>query len=372
MAKADYYELLGVDRSADAAGLKSAYRKMAKQYHPDLNPGDAVAEQKFKEVSEAYEILKDDQNRAAYDQYGHAAFENGGGRGGPGGGPGGGFGSDFGGMGDIFEEFFGGGRGGGGRRQQARRGDDLRAEVEITLQEAFDGTERQLKLNRAAACGTCSGSGAKAGSKPTTCSVCQGHGKVRAQQGFFMVERTCHQCHGAGQTISDPCRDCSGRGQVSETRNLSVSIPAGVEDGTRIRLSGEGNAGPQGASNGDLYVFVNLRPHAFLQRDGADLFCAMPVPFHLAIRGGAIEVPLLGGKKVKLTLPEGAQAGQQFRLRGKGMPVLRSRSSGDLYVQIDIETPTGLSRAQKKLLDAFSDKLDDSNYPDTQAFRDLK
>jgi molecular chaperone DnaJ len=367
MAKADYYDLLGVDRSADAAGLKSAYRKMAKQYHPDLNPGDAVAEQKFKEVSEAYEILKDDQNRAAYDQYGHAAFENGGGRGGQGGG----FGNDFGGMGDIFEEFFGGSRGGGGRRQQARRGDDLRAEVEITLQDAFDGTERQLKLNRAAACGTCAGSGANAGSKPTTCSLCQGHGKVRAQQGFFMVERTCHQCNGAGQTISDPCRDCSGRGQVSESRNLSVSIPAGVEDGTRIRLSGEGNAGPQGAGNGDLYVFVNLRPHAFLQRDGADLFCAMPVPFHIAIRGGAIEVPLLGGKKVKLTLPEGAQAGQQFRLRGKGMPVLRSRSSGDLYVQIDIETPTGLSRAQKKLLDALSDNLDDSNYPDTQAFRDL-
>jgi molecular chaperone DnaJ len=366
MAKTDFYEQLGVGRSADSAELKSAYRKLAKKYHPDVNPGDAAAEQKFKEVSEAYETLKDDQTRAAYDQYGHAAFENG--RGGGGGGAG--FG-DFGGMGDIFEEFFGGGRGGGGRRQQARRGDDLRAEVEISLQEAFDGTERQLKLNRAAACGTCAGSGAKAGSKPMTCSLCQGHGKVRAQQGFFMVERTCHQCNGAGQTISDPCRDCSGRGHVSETRNLSVSIPSGVEDGTRIRLSGEGNAGPQGATNGDLYVFVNLRPHAFLQRDGADLFCAMPVPFHIAIRGGAIEVPLLGGKKVKLTLPEGSQAGQQFRLRGKGMPVLRSRSSGDLYVQIDIETPTGLSRAQKKLLDAFNDSLDDGNYPDTQAFGDL-
>ena len=379
MAKADYYAQLGVDRSANAAELKSAYRKLAKKYHPDVNPGNAEAEQKFKDVSEAYDILKDDQSRAAYDQFGHAAFEQGGpggmggGMGGGPGGMGGGF-SGFGDIGDIFEEFFGGsgGRSGGrGGRRQARRGDDLRTEVDITMQDAYDGTERQINLNRAAACGTCNGSGAKPGSQPSTCNMCHGHGKVRAQQGFFMVERTCHQCNGAGQTISDPCRDCSGRGQVSEARNLSVSIPAGVEDGTRIRLSGEGNAGPQGATNGDLYVFVNLRPHAFLQRDGADLFCAMPVPFHLAIRGGALEVPLLGGKKVKLTLPEGAQAGQQFRLRGKGMPVLRSRSSGDLYVQIDIETPTSLTRAQKKLLDAFSDKLDDSNYPDTQAFRDL-
>jgi molecular chaperone DnaJ len=212
------------------------------------------------------------------------------------------------------------------------------------------------------------GSGAKAGSQPTTCSVCQGHGKVRAQQGFFMVERTCHQCQGAGQTISDPCGDCSGRGQVSEARNLSVAIPAGVEDGTRIRLSGEGNAGPNGAHSGDLYVFVSVRPHAILQRDGADLFCAMPVPFDLAVRGGALHVPLLGGKKVKLTLPEGAQNGQQFRLRGKGMPVLRSRGFGDLYVQIEVETPSGLTRAQKKLFDAFAESLDGANYPDTQGF----
>ena len=374
MAKADYYELLGVDRSASAAELKSAYRKLAKQYHPDLNPGDAAAEQKFKEVSEAYEVLKDEQNRAAYDQFGHAAFENGGaGAGGFGGfgGQGGGF-SGFGDIGDIFEEFFGGGgrqRGRGGARQ-ARRGDDLRAEVEISLEEAFDGTERQLKLNRAGACAPCKGTGAKEGSQPSTCSVCQGHGKVRAQQGFFMVERTCHQCQGSGQMITDPCGECGGRGQVNETRTLSVAIPAGVEDGTRIRLSGEGNAGANGANFGDLYVFVSLRPHATLQRDGADLFCAMPVPFDLAISGGALEVPLLGGKKVKLTLPEGAQGGQQFRLRGKGMPVLRARTHGDLYVQIEVETPSGLTREQKKLFAAFADSLDAANYPDTQAFKD--
>ena len=370
MAKADFYELLGVERTASAAELKSAYRKLAKKYHPDLNPGDAVAEQNFKNVSEAYEVLKDEQSRAAYDQFGHAAFENGGpgGMGGGMGGMGGGF-SGFGDIGDIFEEFFGGRQQGRqGRERQARRGEDLRAEVEILLEEAYDGTERQLKLNRAGACSPCGGSGAKAGSSPSTCSVCQGHGKVRAQQGFFMVERTCHQCQGTGQMISDPCGDCGGRGQVNETRNLSVSIPAGVEDGTRIRLSGEGNAGAQGAHHGDLYVFVSVRPHVVLQRDGSDLFCAMPVPFDLAVSGGALEVPLLGGKKVKLSLPQGAQSGQQFRLRGKGMPVLRARAHGDLYVQIDVETPSGLTKAQEKLFKAFADSLDATNYPEAQAF----
>ena len=368
MAKADYYELLGVDRGADAAALKSAYRKLAKQYHPDLNPGDEAAEKKFKEISEAYEVLKDDQSRAAYDQFGHAAFENGGAGPGGFGSQGGGF-SGFGDIGDIFEEFFGGASGRGGRqRGRARRGEDLRAEVTIDLQEAYDGTERQLKLTRAASCSPCGGSGAKPGSQPVTCSLCQGHGKVRAQQGFFMVERTCHQCNGNGQTIADPCAGCNGRGQVNDTRTLSVSIPAGVEDGTRIRLSGEGNAGPNGAAHGDLYVFVSIAPHTVLQRDGADLFCGMPLPFDLAVRGGSVEVPLLGGKKVKLSLPAGAQTGQQFRLRGKGMPVLRSRAHGDLYVQIEVETPSGLTKAQQKLFDAFADSLDTTNYPDTQGF----
>ena len=373
MAKADYYDQLGVDRSASAAELKSAYRKLAKQYHPDVNPGDAAAEQKFKDVSEAYEVLKDDQSRAAYDQFGHAAFEQGGpnGMGGMGG-MGGGF-SGFGDIGDIFEEFFGGsgragGRAGRGGQRQARRGDDLRTEVDITLQEAYDGTERQVNLTRAAACQKCNGSGAKPGSQPSTCPTCQGHGKVRAQQGFFTIERPCHSCQGSGQIIADPCGDCRGGGQTRESRNLSVAIPAGVEDGTRIRLSGEGNAGPNGAAYGDLYVFVNIAPHGILRRDGADLFCAMPVPFDIAVRGGSVNVPLMAGKTVKLSIPAGARSGQQFRLRGKGMPVLRARKFGDLYVQIEVETPTGLTREQGKLFEAFAESLDSGNYPDMAEF----
>ena len=370
MAKADYYDQLGVDRSANAAELKSAYRKLAKKYHPDVNPGDTAAEQKFKDVSEAYEVLKDEQSRAAYDQFGHAAFEQGGpgGMGGFGGqgGMGGGF-SGFGDIGDIFEEFFGGSGGRGGQRR-ARRGDDLRTEVDISLQEAFDGTEHQVNLTRAAACQSCSGSGAKPGTQPSNCPTCQGHGKVRAQQGFFTIERPCHGCQGSGQIIAEPCPDCRGGGQTREARNLAVSIPAGVEDGTRIRLSGEGNAGPNGAAYGDLYVFVNIAPHGILRRDGADLFCAMPVPFDIAVRGGAVNVPLMAGKTVKLTIPAGARSGQQFRLRGKGMPVLRARKFGDLYVQIEVETPTGLTRDQKKHFEAFADSLDAGNYPDMADF----
>lgn len=358
MAKTDFYELLGVDKSASAAGLKSAYRKQAKKYHPDVNPGDLVTEQKFKEISEAYDVLKDEQTRAAYDQYGHAAFENGGGAGGSGTG-------GFGGMGDIFEEFFGGRR---QRGHQQQRGGDLRAEVEITLEEAFAGTERQINMTRAAPCDSCSGSGAKAGSQAITCTTCQGHGKVRAQQGFFMVERTCHNCQGSGQIITDPCGACDGRGHVQQQRNLSVSIPAGVEDGTRIRLSGEGDVGQRGSVPGDLYVFVHLRPHSFLQRDGADLFCTMPVKFDLAARGGALHVPLLDSKKVSLSVPEGAQTGQQFRLRSKGMPVLRKRMKGDLYVQIEVEVPSGLNAKQQALLDNFTESLDDRNFPNVADF----
>jgi len=343
---------------------------LAKRYHPDVNPGDAAAEQKFKDVSEAYEVLKDEQSRAAYDQFGHAAFEQGGpgGMGGFGGqgGMGGGF-SGFGDIGDIFEDFFGGSGGRGGQRR-ARRGDDLRTEVDISLQEAFDGTERQVNLTRAATCQSCSGSGAKPGTQPSACPTCQGHGKVRAQQGFFTIERPCHGCQGSGQIIAEPCADCRGGGQTREARNLAVSIPAGVEDGTRIRLSGEGNAGPNGAAHGDLYVFVNIAPHGILRREGADLFCAMPVPFDIAVRGGAVNVPLIAGKTVKLTIPAGARTGQQFRLRGKGMPVLRARKFGDLYVQIEFETPTSLTREQKKHFEAFADSLDAGNYPDMADF----
>ena len=369
MAKEDYYALLGVKKTAGDAELKSAYRKLAKQYHPDVNPGDGEAERKFKQISEAYDVLKDPQARAAYDQFGHAAFEGGNN---PSAGAGGGFSNfgDFGGMGDIFEEFFGGGRGGrGGRRRQQSRGTDLRAEISITLEDAFDGTERQINLTRAATCDTCSGSGAQPGKAPSTCGTCGGLGKVRAQQGFFMVERPCHACHGTGQIITDPCQSCNGAGHVQQQRSLSVTVPAGVEDGTRIRLSGEGDAGARGAVAGDLYVFVNIQPHSYLQRDGADLFCAMPVPFGLAVKGGALDVPLMDGKRVKLTIPAGAQTGQQFRLRGKGMPILRARNQGDLYIQIDVEMPAKLNRDQQKLLDAFEGSLKDTNYPAVAEFK---
>ena len=370
MAKADYYDQLGVDRSASAAELKSAYRKLAKKYHPDVNPGDAAAEQKFKDVSEAYEVLKDDQSRAAYDQFGHAAFEQGGGNDMEAGGGGGPVGFPALAILVIFSKSF--------RRRPVAPvavASDKRAavmicapEVDITLQEAYDGTERQVNLTRAAACGACNGSGAKPGSQPSTCPTCQGHGKVRAQQGFFTIERPCHGCQGSGQIIANPCGDCRGGGQTRESRNLSVAIPAGVEDGTRIRLSGEGNAGPNGAAYGDLYVFVNIAPHGILRRDGADLFCAMPVSFDIAVRGGSVNVPLMAGKTVKLSIPAGARSGQQFRLRGKGMPVLRARKFGDLYVQIEVETPTGLTREQGKLFEAFAESLDGGNYPDMAEF----
>ncbi len=364
MSKKDLYEVLGVDRSASAAELKSAYRKLAKQYHPDVNQGDEAAEKRFKEVTNAYDILKDEQQRAAYDQYGHAAFEGGQ----QGGGFGGGGFEGFGSMGDIFEEFFGGRRQGGGRQRQ-QRGNDLRTDVSISLEEAFTGVERKIKLNRNAPCGTCSGSGAKPGTSPKKCDTCKGHGKVRAQQGFFMVERPCPTCHGAGQKIEDPCSDCSGRGQIPQTKTLSVSVPAGVEDGTRIRLSGEGDGGPNGAQSGDLYVFVSVDPHPVLQRDGADIFCNLPVTLTQAALGCSIELPLLNGKRVKLTIPKGAQPGQQFRLRGKGMPVLRSRATGDLYVQLTVEMPAHLTREQEKLLKKFEAASGEDTYPQTAQFR---
>ncbi len=364
MSKRDLYEVLGVDRSASAAELKSAYRKLAKKYHPDVNQGDAEAERQFKEVSHAYDTLKDEQSRAAYDQFGHAAFE---------GGQAGGFSgfggfSDFGSMGDIFEEFFGGRRGGGGRGRP-QRGNDLRTDVNISLEEAFSGVERQIKLNRNAPCGTCDGSGAKPGTSLKTCGTCHGHGKVRAQQGFFMVERPCHVCQGAGQIVETPCNDCKGRGHVAQSRTLSVAIPAGVEDGTRIRLSGEGDAGERGATPGDLYVFVGVEPHPVLQRDGADLFCQLPVTLTQAALGCSVEIPLLNGKRVKLNVPKGAQPGQQFRLREKGMPVLRSRAHGDLYIQLAVEMPAKLSREQEKLLKQFAEISGEDTFPQAARFR---
>ncbi|NNF77424.1 MAG: molecular chaperone DnaJ [Rhizobiales bacterium] len=370
MSKRDFYEVLGVSRGVDEKELKSAYRKLAKKYHPDANAGDDSAEAKFKEISEAYDILKDPQKRAAYDQLGHQAFEGGGG-----GGPGG-FGPEFSSsMSDIFEdlfgEFMGGGGGGarqrGGGRSSAQRGSDLRYNMEIELTEAYEGKAAQIRVPTSVKCGVCEGSGSKPGSSPSTCSTCGGQGQVRAQQGFFTIQRTCPACHGRGQTITDPCADCSGQGRVTKDRTLSVNIPAGVEDGTRIRLSGEGEAGVRGGPAGDLYIFVSIRPHDFFQRDGADLFCRVPIAMTTAAMGGEIEVPTIDGKKVRVTIPDGTQTGKQFRLKTKGMPVLRSKQQGDLHIQVSVETPVNLSRRQKELLKEFEDESR-NNSPQSEGF----
>ncbi|MBV9825680.1 MAG: molecular chaperone DnaJ [Alphaproteobacteria bacterium] len=349
MAKQDFYETLGVSKTADADELKRAYRKLAMQFHPDRNAGDKAAEQKFKDVSEAYEILKDDQKRAAYDRFGHAAFENS--SRGPGDfGMGGGF---TGGFADIFEEMFG--AMGGGRRQQAgpARGSDLRYNIEVSLEDAFKGKQTTIRVATLVHCDTCKGSGAEPGSRPTSCRTCQGHGRMRTQQGFFTVERTCPTCHGSGQTIEKPCKTCGGQGRVRREKTLSVNIPAGVEDGTRIRLAGEGEAGMHGASPGDLYIFVSLSAHAIFQRDGANIFCRVPIPFTTAALGGTMEVPTVDGGRTRVTVPAGTQSGHQFRLRNKGMTVLRSPSRGDMYIQAVVETPVNLTKRQQELLREF-------------------
>lgn len=351
MAKTDYYELLGVRRGASADELKKAYRKMAMQYHPDRNPGDKAAEQRFKDVNEAYDVLKDDQKRAAYDKFGHAAFENGGG---PGGFGGGGFGFE-GGIGDIFEQMFGeamGGRRGGGRAE--RTGADVRAAVEIDLTQAFAGTKVEVRVPTRVACDACNGTGsADKQASSDNCPTCGGAGRVRAQQGFFVVERTCPTCGGAGRTIRNPCRVCAGAGTLPRERTLSVAIPAGVEDGTRIRLSGEGEAGGKGAPPGDLYVHVAIRPHAIFQRDGANVFCRVPLRMSQAALGGEIEVPAIDGSRARVKIPTGTQTGDQFRLRGKGFSVLRSTQRGDMYIQVAVETPQNLTRRQRELLEEF-------------------
>jgi len=351
MVKADYYESLGVEREANADDLKKAYRKAAMKYHPDRNPGDAEAETKFKEVNEAYEILKDDQKRAAYDRYGHAAFENGG-AGGPGGGP---TGFDFAaGFSDIFDEMFGasGGARRGGRNASSRGG-DLRYNLEISLEDAFQGRQVEVHVPSTASCESCEGSGAKDGAQPKSCPTCQGMGKVRAQQGFFTIERTCATCHGQGQVIEDPCRKCGGSGRTRKEKKLSVNVPPGVDDGTRIRLSGEGEAGLQGGPPGDLYIFLTISEHVFFQRDGADIYCRVPIPMMIASLGGAIEVPAIDGSRAKVNIPEGTQSGQQFRLRGKGMSVLQSKLRGDMYIDAQVETPVKLTKRQKELLREF-------------------
>jgi len=362
MAKRDFYEVLGVSRDADEKALKSAYRKMAMKYHPDRNPGDAEAEASFKEVNEAYDTLKDDQKRAAYDRFGHAAFENGGFGGG-----GAGHGADFHStMSDIFEEFFGMG---GGRRGSGReRGADLRYNLEITLEEAFSGKTVEIEVPTSVTCETCSGSGAKPGSSPTACRTCGGAGRVRAAQGFFTLERTCPSCQGRGQVISDPCTSCGGAGRTTQERTLSVNIPAGIEDGTRIRLAGEGEAGLRGGPAGDLYIFLSLKPHDLFQRDGADLYCRVPISMTTATLGGQFDVPTVDGSTSRVKVPEGTQAGKQFRLRGKGMPVMRSSQHGDMYIQVTVETPTNLTKRQRELLAEFEQESSGENHPESAGF----
>ncbi len=352
MAQQCYYEVLGVERGADASAIKSAFRKRAKQYHPDSNHGDPQAEQKFKQLGEAYEILSDDQKRAAYDRFGHAAFQNG--HGGAGGFNGArGFGG-AGGFSDVFEDIFSefmGAR--AGRRAGPGRGADLKYNLEITLEEAFHGKKAEFTVPGSVACETCEGSGSKPGAGPTHCATCKGAGRVRVQQGFFTIERTCPACHGEGQMITDPCTDCGGQGRVRKERRLSVDVPAGIENGTRIRLSGEGEAGPRGGPEGDLYIFVGVRDHNLFERDGADLYCAFPIPMTTAALGGEFETPTIDGGRVKISVPEGAQTGKRFRVRGKGMTQLNSKARGDLFVEVQVETPTGLNAEQKELLRQF-------------------
>ncbi|WP_112664367.1 molecular chaperone DnaJ [Microvirga flavescens] len=365
MSKRDYYEVLGVSKTVTEVELKSAFRKLAMQHHPDRNPGNHEAEVKFKEINEAYQTLSDGQKRAAYDRYGHEAFANGGG------GPGGpGFGNDFSDfMSDIFENFFGDGRGRGGRSTGGReRGADMRYNLEISLEEAFKGKTAELKIPTAITCDVCSGTGAKAGSKPKPCPTCGGAGRVRAQQGFFSIERTCPNCHGRGEVIDDPCGNCHGAGRVTRERTLSVNIPAGVEEGTRIRLSGEGEAGLRGGPSGDLYIFLSIKPHEFFQRDGADLFCRVPISMVAASLGGEFTVPNIDGSDAKVKVPEGTQSGKQFRLKGKGMPVLRSRDVGDLYIQVVVETPQKLTKRQRELLTEFEQECSKDTHPESSGF----
>ena len=365
MSKADYYETLGVSSDADAKVLKSAFRKKAMDCHPDRNPGDEQAEARFKDLNEAYEALKDPQKRAAYDRFGHAAFENGG----AGAGGFGGFGGGS--MGDIFEDIFGDMMGGGrsGRSSNGReRGADLRFNMEISLEEAFLGKTAEVEVPTSITCETCSGNGAKPGTSPSTCGTCGGNGRVRANQGFFSIERTCPSCQGRGEVITDPCDKCSGSGRTTETRSLSVNVPAGIEDGTRIRLAGEGEAGLRGGPTGDLYIFLSVQPHEFFQRDGADIFCRVPISMTTAALGGQFEVGTVEGSKTRVKVPEGTQSGKQFRLRSKGMPVLRSNQMGDMYIQVSIETPQNLTTRQREILKEFERVSSEDNSPESSGF----
>jgi len=366
MSQIDYYELLSVSRDADGATLKSAYRKMAMKYHPDRNPDDNEAEQKFKEVSAAYAALKDPDKRAAYDRFGHAAFEQGGGQGAAG------FGPDFSSsMSDMFEDMFGDFMGGGTQRRGRAaqfRGADLRYNLEVSLEDAFGGQTVEVDVPSLVKCDTCEGDGAKPGTGVSTCKMCNGHGKVRTSQGFFSIERTCPTCQGKGETMDQPCTDCTGQGRKQESRNLSVDIPKGIEDGTRIRLSNEGEAGLRGGPSGDLYIFISIAPHDLFQRDGADLYARVPIAMTTAALGGDFEVPTLDGARARVKVPSGTQPGQRVRLKGKGMPVLRSSQVGDLYVQMDVETPRNLNRQQRDLLEQLAKITTNDNSPTSSGF----
>lgn len=369
MSKRDYYEVLGVSKGASADEIKKAYRQKAKELHPDRNSDNPNAEAQFKEANEAYEVLKDADKKAAYDRFGHSAFE-----GGMGGGarPGGGFrgqGDFASAFSDVFDDLFGdimgGGRGGG--RNRASRGSDLRYNLRISLEEAFAGLQKTINVPSSVSCSSCSGTGAEGGAEPQTCPTCSGMGKVRAQQGFFTVERTCPTCNGMGQTIKNPCKHCHGAGRVEKERSLSVNIPAGVETGTRIRLAGEGEAGMRGGPSGDLYIFIEVKEHALFKRDGTNLFCRVPVSMTSAALGGDIEVPTIDGGKSRVKIPEGSQSGRQMRLKGKGMPAIRSSNIGDMFIELAVETPVNLTARQKELLREF-EELSAENNPQSAGF----
>ena len=364
MAKRDYYDVLGVNKSASPSDIKSAYRKLAVKYHPDKNPGDTTAEDKFKEASEAYGILSDKSKKENYDNFGHAAFENAGGNKG---GFGGFSGADF---SDIFEDFFG--DFGGGRSQRGRRsnnrGSDLRYDVSITLEDAYLGKKQNIQFSTSEKCNTCKGSGSKAGYKPDRCSYCGGNGRVRTNQGFFTVQQTCPQCSGSGEEITNPCSDCSGQGNKQTSKKISVTIPKGVDDGTRIRLAGKGEAGIRGGSSGDLYLFINIKSHELFKRSDVNLFFEFPISMADAALGTTIEIPTIDGKKAKIKIPDGTQDGKQFRLRGKGMPLMRGVDFGDLYVQVKTEIPISLNKEQKELLERFRKIENEKSNPSIKKF----
>lgn len=374
MAKRDYYEVLGISKGASEDEIKKAYRKKAKEFHPDRNKDNPESEAQFKEAGEAYDVLKDPEKKAAYDRFGHAAFEGGMGGGGqrPGGGYGGGPGqgdfasafSDV--FDDLFGDFMGGGRAGGGR-QRAARGSDLRYNLRITLEEAYNGLQKSINVPTAVQCDSCNGSGAEGGAEPTTCPTCSGMGKVRAQQGFFTVERTCPTCSGLGQIIKNPCNTCHGQGRIEKTRALNVNIPAGVETGTRIRLAGEGEAGMRGGPAGDLYIFIEVAKHDIFEREDTNLFCRVPVSMTTAALGGDIEVPTIDGGRSRVKIPGGSQSGRQMRLRNKGMPALRGGGSGDMFIELAVETPVNLTSRQKELLREF-EALSEDNNPESKSF----